>query len=224
MESEFIALDKAGDEAEWLQNFFKDIPYWPKPVAPVCIHCDSQAAIGRAGSMMYNGKSHHIRRKHNTVRKFLSSGIITVDYVKSKDNMSDSLIKGLSTEGVERTSKEMGLRPRTNQHSGEEEKHFSEGIIRCTMQLVEESRHERKEEQNMARDMRRDMDVDVKTFTTRLMMSMMRMIITLKGEVAAIKGNFMKYWLVSDKIPPMWSLSQISPSLKFTRRNGWLTS
>ncbi|KAF3618422.1 hypothetical protein FXO38_33432 [Capsicum annuum] len=92
MESEFIALDKAGEEVEWLRNFLEDIPYWPKPVAPLCIHCDSQAAIGRARSMMYN------------------------DYVKSKDNMSDSLTKGLSREGVERTSKGMGLRPRTSQH------------------------------------------------------------------------------------------------------------
>ncbi|KAF3673067.1 putative low-specificity L-threonine aldolase 1 [Capsicum annuum] len=46
--------DKAGEEAEWLRNFLEDIPYWPKLVAPVCIHCDSQASIGRAGSMMYN--------------------------------------------------------------------------------------------------------------------------------------------------------------------------
>ncbi|KAF3638957.1 putative premnaspirodiene oxygenase-like [Capsicum annuum] len=46
MEFEFIALDKAGEEAEWLRNFSKDIPYWSKPVALVCIHCDSQAAIG----------------------------------------------------------------------------------------------------------------------------------------------------------------------------------
>ncbi|KAM3236510.1 hypothetical protein P3L10_016547 [Capsicum annuum] len=118
MESEFIALDKAGEEAEWLRNFLEDIPYWPKPVAPVCIHCDSQAAIGREGSMMYNGKSRHIRRRHNTVRELLSSGIITIDYVKSNDNVSNPLTKGLSREGVERTSKEMGLRPRISQHSG----------------------------------------------------------------------------------------------------------
>ncbi|KAF3652463.1 putative 17.9 kDa class I heat shock protein-like [Capsicum annuum] len=115
MESEFIALDKAGEEAEWLRNFLEDIPYWPKSVAPVCIHCDGQAAIGRAGSMMYNGKSRHIRRRHNTVIELLSSGIITIDYVKSKDNVSDPLTKGLSREGVERTSKGMGLRPRTSQ-------------------------------------------------------------------------------------------------------------
>ncbi|PHT67879.1 hypothetical protein T459_27366 [Capsicum annuum] len=118
MESEFIALDKAGKEVEWLQNVLEDFLYWPKPVAPVCIHCDSQAAIGREGIMMYNGKSRHIRRRHNTIRELLSSGIITIDYVKSKDNVSDPLAKGLSREGVEKTSKGMDLRPRTSQHDG----------------------------------------------------------------------------------------------------------
>ncbi|KAF3652755.1 hypothetical protein T459_01675 [Capsicum annuum] len=115
MKSEFIALDKAGEETKWIQNFLKDIPHWPKPV---CIHCDSQATIGRAGSMMYNGKFRHKRWRHNTVRKLLSSGIITADFVKSKDKVSDPLTKGLSREGVERISKGMGLRPRTSQHGG----------------------------------------------------------------------------------------------------------
>ncbi|KAF3679208.1 hypothetical protein FXO37_03985 [Capsicum annuum] len=116
--SEFIALDKAGKEAEWLWNFLEDFSYWPKTVAPVCIHYDCQGAIGRAGRMMYNDKSRHIRRRHNTIRELLSSGIITVYYVKSKDNMSNLLTKGLSREGVERASKGMGLRPRINQHGG----------------------------------------------------------------------------------------------------------
>ncbi|KAF3636980.1 hypothetical protein FXO37_25158 [Capsicum annuum] len=118
MEYKFITLDKAGEETEWLQNFLEDISYCPKPVAPVCIHCDSQAAIGRAGSMMYNGKFFHIRRRHNTVRELLSSGIITIDYVKSKDNVSDPLTKGLSRERVEITSKGICLRPRTSQYGG----------------------------------------------------------------------------------------------------------
>ncbi|PHT85526.1 hypothetical protein T459_07632 [Capsicum annuum] len=116
MESEFIALDKDSEEAEWLWNFLKDISYWPKPMAPVCIHCDSQAVIGRAGSMMYNGKSRHIRRRYNTVRELLSGEIISINYVKSKDNRPDILTKGLSREGVERTSKGIDLRPRTSQH------------------------------------------------------------------------------------------------------------
>ena len=100
MESEFIALEKAGEEDEWLQNFLEDIPFWPKPMGPICIHCDSQTAIRRAGSIMYNGKSRHIRQRHNSVSQLLSSGIITIDYVKSKDNVSDPLTKGLNREEV----------------------------------------------------------------------------------------------------------------------------
>ena len=41
--------------------------------------------------MTYNGKSRHIRHRHDTVRELLSSGIIRIDYVKSKDNVSDPL-------------------------------------------------------------------------------------------------------------------------------------
>ncbi|XP_070026091.1 secreted RxLR effector protein 161-like [Nicotiana sylvestris] len=29
MESVFVALDKVGEEAEWLRNFLEDIPFWP---------------------------------------------------------------------------------------------------------------------------------------------------------------------------------------------------
>ncbi|KAH9736282.1 hypothetical protein KPL71_018042 [Citrus sinensis] len=54
MKFEFIALDKCGEETEWLRNFLKGIPKWPKPVPTICIHCDSQSAIGRAQSNMYN--------------------------------------------------------------------------------------------------------------------------------------------------------------------------
>ncbi|GKF14348.1 zinc finger, CCHC-type containing protein, partial [Tanacetum coccineum] len=39
MESEFIALDKCGEEAEWLRQFVEDIPRWPKLVTAISIHC-----------------------------------------------------------------------------------------------------------------------------------------------------------------------------------------
>ena len=111
MESELIALDKCGEEAEWLHHFLEDIPSWTKLMPPICIHMDSQAAIGRAQSAMYNGKSRHIRRRHNTIRQLLSTGIITIDYVKSKDNIADPLTKGLNRELVDKSSRGMGLKP-----------------------------------------------------------------------------------------------------------------
>ena len=57
MESEFNALDKAGEEAEWHHNFLEDIPCQPKPIPAICIHCDSKSTTGKAQSSMYNGKS-----------------------------------------------------------------------------------------------------------------------------------------------------------------------
>ena len=71
MESKFIALDKCGEEAEWLHHFLEDFPRWLKPMPLICIHCDSQFAIGRAQNSIYNGKSRYICRRHNTIRQLL---------------------------------------------------------------------------------------------------------------------------------------------------------
>ena len=86
---------------------------WMKPVPSICIHCDSKLAIGRAQSHMYNGKSRHICRRHNTVRHLLFNEIISIDFIKSKENITDLLTKGLSREQVNYSSRGMGLKPMT---------------------------------------------------------------------------------------------------------------
>ena len=95
--------DKAAEEAEWLRNFLEDIPVWPKPVTAICIHYDSMAAQARAKINIYNGKSRHIRRRHNTIKQLLSSGVITIQYIKSKENLADPLTKGLPREQIKNT-------------------------------------------------------------------------------------------------------------------------
>ena len=111
MDLEFIALDKCGEEAEWLRNFLEDIPRWTKPVPPICIHADSQSAIGRVQSNMYNGKSRHIRRRHNTIRQLLLTRVVSLDFVRSKYNIADPLTKGLNRELVDKSLRGMGLKP-----------------------------------------------------------------------------------------------------------------
>ena len=115
MDSEFIALDKAGEEVEWLRQFLEDIQIWPKPMSTICIHCDSQSIIGRAQSGMYNGKSRHIHHRHNTVKQLLSNEIISIDYIKSKDNLADPLTKGSMREQVNCTSRGMGSKLMTKE-------------------------------------------------------------------------------------------------------------
>ncbi|GKC14326.1 zinc finger, CCHC-type containing protein, partial [Tanacetum coccineum] len=52
--SEFVALTVAGKEAKWLRNLIHEIPIWPKPIAPISIHCDSAATLAKTYSQIYN--------------------------------------------------------------------------------------------------------------------------------------------------------------------------
>jgi len=74
-------------------------------VPAICIHCDNQAVISRAQNVIYNGKS-----KHNTVKQLLSNGIISINFVSSKDNLADPLTKGLSGERINCASRGMSLK------------------------------------------------------------------------------------------------------------------
>ena len=100
MESELIALALTSEEANWLRDLLYEIPLWEKPIPPILIHCDSTAAIGRVKNRYYNGKSRPIRRKHSTMRSYLSGGIITMDYIKSNDNFVDLFTKALAKDRV----------------------------------------------------------------------------------------------------------------------------
>ena len=73
----------------------------------ICIHCDNQAAISRAQNVIYNGKSRHIHRKHNTVKQLLSNEIISIDFVLSKDNLADLFTKNLNRERINCASRRM---------------------------------------------------------------------------------------------------------------------
>ncbi|KAL0370799.1 UNVERIFIED_CONTAM: Retrovirus-related Pol polyprotein from transposon TNT 1-94 [Sesamum angustifolium] len=68
MESEFIALELADQEAEWLRNLVGDIPLWGSSIS-VSLHCDSQATIGIVKNYAYNGKRRHILIKHSAVKE-----------------------------------------------------------------------------------------------------------------------------------------------------------
>ena len=60
MESEFIVLELAGQEAEWLRNLLADMPLWGRQASPVSLHCDSQAVLGIDKNRVYNNNKKHI--------------------------------------------------------------------------------------------------------------------------------------------------------------------
>ena len=111
MESEFVVLEMAGTEAEWLKTLLADILLWTKPTTSISLHCDSQVAIGRAKNKLYNGKQRHMRLRHNIVKQLINNSVIALEFVRSKKNLADLLTKGLSRKLVHDASRGMGLKP-----------------------------------------------------------------------------------------------------------------
>nr|GEU88502.1 zinc finger, CCHC-type [Tanacetum cinerariifolium] len=98
----------AGKETEWLKNLLLEILLWVKLMAPISIRCDSAATLAKAYSQMYNGKSSHLDVRHSMIRELITNGVISIEFVRSQQNLADQLMKGLardlvikSTEGME---------------------------------------------------------------------------------------------------------------------------
>ncbi|GJR15748.1 hypothetical protein Tco_0798400 [Tanacetum coccineum] len=110
IESEFVALAAAGKEAEWLKNLLFEIPLWFKPIAPIFIRCDSAATLVKAYSQMYNGKSRHLGVRHSMIRELITNEVVSIEFVRSQQNLADHLTKGLARDLVIKFAEGMGLK------------------------------------------------------------------------------------------------------------------
>ncbi|GJS79357.1 putative ribonuclease H-like domain-containing protein [Tanacetum coccineum] len=110
MESEFVALAAISKEAEWLRNLILEIPLWSKPIAPISIRCDNAATLAKAYSQMYNGKSRHLGMRHNMIRELIMNGVVSIEFVRSQQNLADHLMKGLARDLVLKSDEMMGLK------------------------------------------------------------------------------------------------------------------
>ena len=109
-ESEFVALAAADKEVGWLRDLLYEIPLWAKPIAPISIHCDSAVILAKCYSQVYNGKSIHLGVRHNMIRDLIMSGVISVEFVKSQQNLADHLTKSLARDLVHKSVIVMGLK------------------------------------------------------------------------------------------------------------------
>jgi hypothetical protein len=83
-----------------------------KPIPAISMNCDNQTMIIKVNSSKDNMKSiRHVKRRLKSIRKLRNSGVITLDYVHTSNNLTDQFTKGLSRNVIESASREMGMRP-----------------------------------------------------------------------------------------------------------------
>ncbi|GKD02603.1 hypothetical protein Tco_1177577 [Tanacetum coccineum] len=110
IEAEIVALATVSKEAKWLRNLIYEIPLWPKLISLISIHCDSATTLAKAYCQIYNEKSRHLGVRYSMVRELITNGVIFVDFVRSLQNMTDHLTKGLAQDLVHKSAIRMGLK------------------------------------------------------------------------------------------------------------------
>ena len=79
METELVALEKAGFGVVWLRSILIDMPHFTNSVISVCFPCDCQTTITCVKSKVYNGKNQHIQLR---LRQLIDNDVMSLYFVK----------------------------------------------------------------------------------------------------------------------------------------------
>ncbi|GJW53627.1 hypothetical protein Tco_0097712 [Tanacetum coccineum] len=77
---------------------------------PISIRCDSADTLATAYSQMYNGKSRRLGVRHIMIRELITNGVISIEFVRSQQNLADHLMKGLARDLVIKSAQGVGLK------------------------------------------------------------------------------------------------------------------
>ena len=76
----------------------------------ISIQRDSAVVLAKAYSNVYNGKSRHIGLQHSYVRQLIIDSVITMEFIRTFQNLDDPLTKGFARDLVSKTAKRMVLK------------------------------------------------------------------------------------------------------------------
>jgi len=93
MESEYVALAQSTKEALWLSKLIQDIT--KVNPEPLTLFSDNTAAQILARNPENHDRAKHIDTKYHLIRDELEQGRISLEYVKTSENLADILTKPL---------------------------------------------------------------------------------------------------------------------------------
>ena len=91
-EAEYMAAANATKEGLWIRKLLTD---FDKPLEPIVILSDNQAAISLLKNPITSMRSKHINEIHHLARERVARGEVIFMYVNSADNVADMLTKPL---------------------------------------------------------------------------------------------------------------------------------
>jgi hypothetical protein len=90
--AEIIAASTATHEAVYCQKLLRDIG---TPVELITLRVDDQVALKRMNSEMEDGLTRYLATRRMTLRGKVASGEVTPEWMETKRNVADTMIKPL---------------------------------------------------------------------------------------------------------------------------------
>ncbi|KAJ8747772.1 hypothetical protein K2173_011424 [Erythroxylum novogranatense] len=98
-EAEYRAATMAAQENTWLVQLMKDL-HQPIDYA-VPLYCDNQSAIRLAENPIFHARTKHVEVHYHFIREKVLQGEITLEQIKTEDQVADMFTKGLSVNKIE---------------------------------------------------------------------------------------------------------------------------
>nr|XP_018623855.1 uncharacterized mitochondrial protein AtMg00810-like [Nicotiana tomentosiformis] len=94
VEAEYLALRKVAVEISWLVRLLGDLGLLI--TCPVFVFCDSHAALYMAKNHVFHERTKHMEIDCHYICQCLSSGLLSLHYVSSSDQLADIMTKTLT--------------------------------------------------------------------------------------------------------------------------------
>ena len=93
-EAEYIVQMYMAKEALWLRSFLRELRSAPDD--PLILNCDNQGVITLTKDNKFHACTKHIDMCYHFVREVVEDGKVAVQYIPTRDNVSDIFTKPLT--------------------------------------------------------------------------------------------------------------------------------
>ena len=106
-EAEQRAMALALCEMMWLKGLLKELRVLKNET--MVLHCDNVAAINIANNPVQFDRMKHVEIDKFFIKEKMDSGALKLEYVRSRDQLADCLMKGLGPKDNELACNKMGM-------------------------------------------------------------------------------------------------------------------
>jgi len=106
-EAEYRAMAHGICEAIWIKRLLEELKI--ECEFPMQLFCDNKATISIAYNPVHHDRTKHVEVDRHFITEKLESGMISIEYVPTKQQVADILTKGLHGPAFEELASKLGL-------------------------------------------------------------------------------------------------------------------